>query len=125
MRRFVHNKWYHTAGHSTSSHVPSPPAANEHLAVEAETHACHVQPELSAEAAANEAASKAAFGIGTCSTERLHESESWKVLARYQEVVASAFFIALQAYIFFKYLYPLLMLWASRQELKPYFTLTQ
>lgn len=96
----------------------TPPAAatsmatKEHLTVEAESQKCHEHPENPTKSAANSS-------FDECVAKQ--PDESWKVLARYQELIASALFIALQAYIFFKYLYPLLDLWAGHQKHKSYF----
>ena len=99
-----------------SSPVPRPPADKEQLAVEAEEHECHevtVAPSVrTTKETANKSSSK------WCNAERL--DESWKVLARYLEVIASALFLALQTYTFVEFLYPLLALWAEHKEVKPY-----
>ena len=104
--------------HRHSPSLTPPPVANEHLAVEAESHENRNDLVASFEPTTKAAANNSS--PVSCAVEQLNE-ESWKVLARYLEILASAMFVAMQAYIFFVFLYPLLTLWAGHEQHKSYF----
>ena len=103
--------------HRNSPSLTLPPVANEHLAVEAESHENRDELVASFEPTTKAAANNSS--PVSCDVDQL--DESWKVLARYLEMLASAVFVAMQVYIFFKFLYPLLTLWAGHEQHKSYF----